>query len=325
MFYVTYQLKLELHWWGRFHEKKIWIGPTILLFEKNQRSTCLARLIMELLVLRFWCVLLHICFFCFHLSICCFVASFGDSSHLLFTIFVFYNDLCFDGNMMVIWRKWKILHFPLNFDSHGNLMEMFIVSFEWLSMMKCWHIFFLGCVLQVKGICIMLPMVVKNLESWTSMHNFFCKLILQINMYQSLTSMCEVCTSWYFKQIHIKVQLQIVKHLTTTRYSLFGDCFLFYSMEFLFEFYMVTFKPPSLVHGFVIYHYRMKPKFSWSQHWLIIKLLYISCFFVISLLNRKNFLSFFVAYKAIFNKVLKKHDGNASLFLLLFFINALHS
>lgn len=140
----------------------------------------------------------------------------------------------------------------------------------------------------------------------------FCKLILQTNIYQSLTSMCEVSTSWSFKQLHIKVQLQ-VKQLTTTRYSLFGDCFLFILWSFSLIFCMVTFKPPSLVHAFVIYHYRTKPKFSWPQHWLIIKLLYISCFFVIHLLNRLNFLSFFVAYKAIFYKILKKHDGDASL------------
>jgi len=71
-----------------------------LLFEKNQRSTCLARLIMELLVLRFWYVLLHICFFCFHLSIVVLyqvlvILPISFSLSLFFT-------MTFDGNMMVI-------------------------------------------------------------------------------------------------------------------------------------------------------------------------------------------------------------------------------
>lgn len=288
-----------------------WIGLTVLLFEKNQRSTCLARLIMELLVLRFWYVLLHICFFCFHLSIVVLyqvlvILPISFSLSLFFT-------MTFDGNMMVIWRKWKIVHLPLNFDSHGNLMEMLIFSFEWLSVMNWWHLFFCGLCFASKWHMYYVTNDYQELGVMNFYAQFFCKLILQTNMYWRLTSMCEVSTSWSFKQIHIKVQLQIVKHLTTTRYSLFGECFFFFLWNFSLIFCMVTLKPPSLVHAFVIYHYRTKPKFSWSQHWLIIQLLCISCFFVIHLLNRLNFLSFFVAYKTIFYKILKKRDGDASL------------
>jgi hypothetical protein len=144
-----------------------------------------------------------------------------------------FQHLCFvQCPLMATW--WWFEGNEKSFTFHWTLIVMatwWKCSFFHLSDFQWWNdgtFIFLGCVSQVNGICIMLPMVVKNLESWTSMHFFFCKLILQTNMYWSLTFMCEVSTSWSFKEIHIKVQLQIVKHLTTTRYSLFGECFFFF-------------------------------------------------------------------------------------------------
>jgi hypothetical protein len=66
-----------------------------------------------------------------------------------------------------------------SFTFHWTLLVMatwWKCSFFHLSDFQWWNdgtLFFVGCVLQVNGICIMLPMVVKNMESWTSMHNFF--------------------------------------------------------------------------------------------------------------------------------------------------------
>jgi hypothetical protein len=214
--------------------------------------------------------------------------------------------------MMVIWRKWKILHLPLNFDSHGNLMEMLIFSFEWLSMMKWWHLFFCGLCFASKWHMYYVTNDCQELGVMNFYAQFFRKLILQTNMYWSLTSICEVSTSWSFKQIHIKVQLQIVKHLTTTRYSLFGEC-SFFSYEISLWFFVWYHLNPHLLCMPLLFTTIEWNPISRSQHWLIIKLLCISCFFVIRLLNRLNFLSFFVANKTIFYKILKKCDGDASL------------
>ncbi len=125
MFYVMYQLKLELHWWGRFHEKLFlnWIG-SLAIWEKSKKhlfnKVDHGVIGFEVLV----CVVTYILFL-FSFVYCCFVASFGDSSCLLFTVFVFYTDLWWqhDGDL----KKMQNLHFPLNFDSHGSLMEMFIL------------------------------------------------------------------------------------------------------------------------------------------------------------------------------------------------------
>jgi hypothetical protein len=147
--------------------------------------------------------------------------------------------------------------------------------------------------------------------------NFYAQFFLQVNPLNKHVSKLNFYV-WSFHKLIFQAntyQSSIANSQTPHNNKVFivWWMFLFFSMKFFFNFCPVTLKTPSLVHAFVIYHYRTKPKFSWSQHWLIIKLLYISCFFVIHLLNRLNFLSIFVAYKAFFYKILKKHDGDASL------------
>lgn len=203
-----------------------WIGLAVLLFEKNQRSICLTRLIMELLVLKFWCVVTYI-FFLFSFVYCCFVASFGDSSHLCFLHWpLMATWWWFEGNaksftfhwtliVMATWWKCSFYFSDFQWWNDGTFF-LWVMFCKWMAYVLCYQ--WLS-------------------RTWS--HELLCTNFLQVNPSNKHISKLNFYVWSFHKLIFqaITYQSSIASQTThNNKVFIVWWLFLFYSMKFLFDF-----------------------------------------------------------------------------------------